>query len=360
MTQSEMINTTTNYHAVCDNGYTQVRCLAYVRDDVDGGRFSPTRDYAQAPGAMPSGYGPSQLLSAYALSTSGGAGQTVALVEEGDYKTAEHDLGVYRSKFGLSACTTANGCFKKVGQSGGAVPPPDPNWAQETALDEDMVSAICPNCHILIVEANAANLADLGAATDTGAKLGATEISNSYGGGESGASNSNYNHPGIIITASSGDSGPGVSQPCTYSTVVCTGGTTLSKGGHGSRGWTEGIWSGSGGGCSAVVAKPSWQRSYTKCSRRVAPDVAFDANPNTGVAVYDSTPAGGVSGWLVFGGTSVASPAIASVYALAGNSSSLNAAQQIWTNTSHTGLFVITGKYNTYTGWGTPDGTSAF
>jgi subtilase family serine protease len=354
-----------NYQSVCsDRTPDEATCHALVRTDIDGGVFSPTHDAAQAEAATPSGYGPTQLRAAYnltSLSQSGGSGQTVALVEVGDYKTAEHDLSVYRSKYGIPACTTANGCFNKVGQNGtSTLPAPYPGWAQETALDMDMVSAICPNCHILIVEADRAGTnADLNAAENTAARLGANEISNSYGGPEGGASNAAYDHPGIIITASSGDSGPGVSQPCSYASVVCTGGTTLRQATN-ARGWTETIWSSAGGGCSAIVAKPSWQSSYTQCTRRVSPDNAFDANPNTGVAVYDSTPAGGSSGWMVFGGTSVASPAISSVYALAGNAASLDAAQSIWQNAGMATLYEIGGAYSTYAGWGTPDGTGAF
>lgn len=352
----------TNYRSVCaDPNPGEAACLALVRTDVDGGVNSPMHDMAQNPNATPSGYGPSQLIAAYKLNTSGGAGQTVALVESGDYKTAEADLGVYRSTYGLPACTTANGCFKKVGQTGGAVPAPNASWAQETALDMDMVSAICPNCHILIVEATSSSNANLDAAVNEAATLGATEISNSYGGSESGASNSAYNHPGILITASSGDTHTPVEQPCSYSTVVCTGGTTLKTASN-SRGWAETIWSDAGGGCSADVAKPSWQSSYTSCAKRVTPDLGFDANPNTGVAVYDSTPSGGSSGWMVFGGTSVASPAISSMYALAGNAHSLTAAQSVWQHADTTAFNPI-GKYglnfDLYAGWGSPNGTTA-
>lgn len=357
-----LVTVASNYRQVCGTpqpGYAQ--CLAYVRTDVDGGAASATHDMAQSPDATSSGYGPSQLQAAYNLpSSTAGSGQTVALVESGNYPTAAADLATYRSKYGLPACTVANGCFKKVGQTGTSkLPAKNASWAEETALDMDMVSAICPKCHILIVEANSSSNANLEAAENTAANLGATEISNSYGGSETGASNAAYNHPGIIITASSGDSGPGVSQPCTYATVVCTGGTTL-KSASNARGYTETIWSDAGGGCSADVAKPSWQSSYTKCGKRVAPDTAFDANPNTGVAVYDSTPYEGSSGWMVFGGTSVASPAISAVYALAGNAASLDAAQSIWQHAGTSALYEIGGAYSTYAGWGTPDGTAAF
>lgn len=360
---SNIAQTASNYKPVCGEAKAgEMRCFALVRTDVDGGVNSPRHDAAQNPNAGASGYGPSQLQAAYSLpSSTGGSGQTVALVEVGNYPTAAADLATYRSHYGLPACTAASGCFKRVGQTGSTSKLPSKNagWAQETALDEDMVSAVCPNCHIIIVEAWSASNANLNAAENEAAALGATEISNSYGGAESGATNSAYSHPGIIITASSGDSGPGASQPCTYATVVCTGGTTLTAA-SGSRGYTETIWSSAGGGCSADVAKPSWQSSYTKCSKRVAPDNAFDANPSTGVAVYDSTPYGGSSGWMVFGGTSVASPAISGVYALAGNASTLDAGQSMWTNGGGANLYEIGGAYSTYAGWGTPHGVGAF
>src|SRR5262249_50779801 len=146
-----------------------------------------------------------------------GVGVTVAVVDAFDYPNAESDLAVYRSTFGLPPCTTANGCFKKVNQNGvqGSYPRADSGWATEEALDVDMVSAICPNCKIILVETNSAQLSDLGAGVNTAAALGANAISNSYGGGESSAdaNDTDYNHPGIAVTASSGDSGFGVQFP---------------------------------------------------------------------------------------------------------------------------------------------------
>ena len=148
----------------------------------------------------------------------GTAGQTVALIENGDDPNAEADLGVYRAQYGLTPCTTANGCFRKVSQSGGtSYPPPDPSWAKETSLDLDMVSAACPACRILLVEAASNSVADLGAAVNEAVTLGARFVSNSYGGpeapGEGQAYNTYYNHPGVAVTASSGDTGYGVAVP---------------------------------------------------------------------------------------------------------------------------------------------------
>ncbi|HTX60136.1 MAG TPA: peptidase S8 [Verrucomicrobiae bacterium] len=385
-----------NYKAACDHVVFRgwERCFALVRTDVGGapgGYHGNVKKHA-----TPSGYGPSQLQKAYGLTTSGGSGQTVAVIESGDYPTAAADLTTYRSEYGLSSCTTSNGCFEKVSQTGSttSLPKEDAGWAEETALDMDMVSAICPNCHILIVEATSATTANLEAATNEAAKLGATEISNSYGGSEYAASDSAYSHSGIVITASAGDDGyaEGSQQPCSFATVVCTGGTSLKTASN-SRGYTETVWNdlsadegASGSGCSSKVTKPSWQTDKG-CTKRSQSDVSFDADPENGVAVYDSTSYEGYSGWLEFGGTSVASPALSAVFALAGNASSLgtSAAQTFWKDAG-TGLNAVTsgnnlaskgkcgsayayictagtntdGVYSGPGGWGTPSGTSDF
>ncbi len=274
--------------------------------------------------STPSGFFPADLRTAYSLpSTTAGSGQTVAIVDAYDDPNAEADLGVYRAQFGIPACTTANGCFKKVGQTGGAVPAKNASWAEEISLDLDMVSAICPNCHILLVEAKTASIANLGKAVNEAAALGATEISNSYGGGdETDASAPYYNHPGIMITASTGDNAYGVSFPASSAYVTAVGGTHLTLTG-GVR--AETAWSDAGSGCSTKNPALSGQASFgTGCSKRAVGDVSAVADPATGVAVYDSLSYQGYVGWLVFGGTSVSSPIIASVYALAGNAASIN------------------------------------
>ena len=326
------------------------------------------------PGGSPSGYNPSDLQSAYKLpSSTAGSGQTVAIVDAYDDPNAESDLGVYRAQFGLSACTTANGCFKKVNQTGGTkYPRGNRGWAEEISLDLDMVSAICPNCHILLVEATTNSFSNLSAAVDEAARLGANEISNSYGGSEYSnevSDQSHYNHPGIAITASSGDSGYGVQFPAASQYVTAVGGTSLSKASN-SRGWSETAWSGAGSGCSAFIAKPSWQKDGG-CSNRTVADVSADADPNTGVSVYDTYHE---TGWLVFGGTSVASPIIASVYALAGNAGSVTYGSYPYSHTSS--LFDVTSGsngscggsylctavagYDGPTGLGTPNGAGGF
>ncbi len=329
-----------------------------------------------------SGYMPCDLQAAYNLpSSTAGSGQTVAIVDAYNDPNAESDLGVYRSQFGLTPCTTANGCFKKVNQSGGtSYPRNNGGWAEEISLDLDMVSAICPNCHILLVEASSNSLTNLGTAVNEAAKLGATEISNSYGGSESSSDTtydtSYYNHPGITVTASSGDGGYGVEYPAASQYVTAVGGTTLTQASN-TRGWTETAWSSAGSGCSKYDPQPSWQSSVSNitsvCGKRAVADVSADADPNTGVDVYDSFKYQGLSGWLVFGGTSVASPIIASVYALAGNASSVTYGSYSYSHTSS--LFdVVSGSNgscgndlcNATTGWdgptgnGTPNGTGGF
>lgn len=353
--------------------------MSLVRTDVAGGILpgmpGAGTGHVGVMSTTPSGYGPSDLQSAYALpSSTAGSGQTVAIVDAYDLPTAENDLGVYRSQYGLPACTTANGCFRKVNQTGGSTPPSkNASWGQEIALDLDMVSAVCPNCHILLVEASSATNANLGTAVNTAVSLGANVVSNSYGGSETGSANSAYDHPGHVIVASAGDSGTGPSQPCSYATVVCIGGTNLQRASN-ARGWAETAWTSSGSGCSTKVAKPSWQTD-TGCTMRSESDVSSDADPNTGVAVYDSTAYRGQVGWMVFGGTSVSSPTIGAVYALAGNASTQNYGANIWNGKGANLNDVTSGSngscsisyicnagpgYDGPTGWGTPAGIAAF
>jgi len=277
-----------------------------------------------AAAAAVSGYGPADIDAAYNLPTTQGAGRLVAIVDAQDDPNAASDLATYRAQFGLPACTTANGCFRKLNQNGGTSPLPtsDTGWAGEIMLDLEMVSATCPLCHILLVEANSASFANLGAAVNQAVAQGAIAVSNSYGGSESAGDptvgTTYYRHPGIAITVSSGDSGYGVEFPASSPWVTSVGGTALRRSTTNARGWTETTWStnateGAGSGCSAFETKPSFQTD-TGCSRRTVADVSAVADPATGVAVYDSFGSGG---WTVFGGTSVASPIIGAVYALA-------------------------------------------
>jgi len=324
--------------------------------------------------ATPSGFGPTQLRAAYNVTGSGSANTTVAIVDAYGYTNAETDLAVYRSQFGLPACTTANGCFKKVNQNGvqGSYPTDNTGWSQETALDMDMVSAMCPSCKILLVQANSASYADLATAENTAAALGAHVISNSYGGTESSSSTSYeaaYNHAGVAITVSSGDSGYGVQFPASSPHVTAVGGTSL-KTDSSTRGWSETVWSGAGSGCSTVYAKPTWQTD-TGCSKRTVADVSAVADPATGVAVY--APNGSTSTWLVFGGTSVAAPVIGGIYGVNGGtvtygSNPYDNVGALYDVTSGSNgrcrrtKYLCTGTvgYDGPSGLGTPNGVSAF
>jgi N-acetylneuraminic acid mutarotase len=264
---------------------------------------------------------PNDLRAAYDLPT-GGAGETVAIVDAGGYGTAEADLAVFRSTYGLPACTTANGCFTKLDQNGGHnLPPEDAGWSLETALDLDAVSAACPECHILLVEADSASLDDLGQAEDTAAAHHPVTISNSYGvpreGSDPQAYDHYYDHPGIAVTASSGDNGNIVNWPASSGKVLAVGGTTLTRDGTTARGWTETAWNSGGSGCSASEPKPAYQQGIdTGCDNRATADISADADPATGLGIYNSSPA--VGGWLQVGGTSLSSPLVAAMYALAG------------------------------------------
>jgi subtilase family serine protease len=350
-----------------------------------------TADRGPAPLATTSyqfGYSPQDLASAYKWADPTGSSwqwnhQTVGIVDAYDNPNAASDLAAYRSQFGLPPCTTGNGCFSKVNQRGGTAPPAaNTGWGQEIDLDIEMVSAVCPSCKILLVESDSNSFTDLGAAVNEAYALGATAISNSYGGGEFFGESSyggSYNHPGVAITASSGDGGYGVEVPAAYNTVVAVGGTNL-KTASTSRGWTETAWSGAGSGCSQLISKPSWQKD-SGCGRRTVADVSAVADPNTGVAVYDSYGSSGGANWYVFGGTSVASPIIASVYSLAGNASSVSYAAQLpygspsslfdvtsgsngncskRRNTSTKYLCTAGSGYDGPTGLGTPNGTAGF
>jgi N-acetylneuraminic acid mutarotase len=349
-------------------------CLSVVRTDV-----KPRRGVL-AQQSAPGGYGPADLQSAYGLpSASAGAGQTVAVVDAYDDPSAEADLAVYRAQYGLPACTTANGCFRKVAQDGSTnYPQPDPQWAGEISLDLDMVSAVCPNCHILLVEADSNSSTDLGTAVDEAVTLGAKFVSNSYGTyGEQPSETTldpYYDHPGVAITASAGDFGYQVGYPAASPYVTSVGGTSLVRDPANARGWAETAWAGSGAGCSAYEPKPAWQHDPS-CPDRTDNDVSAVADPNTGVAVYDTYQAPSGDGWAIFGGTSVGSPIIAATYALAGTPAagsnpasypySTPAALNDITSGSDGscgGSYLCTAGtgYDGPTGLGTPNGVAAF
>ncbi|MEU6194991.1 putative Ig domain-containing protein [Streptomyces sp. NPDC047061] len=352
----------------------EVNCFAQRRTDIK-------QQLSAALAAAPSGLSPTNLHSAYNLPSTGGSGLTVAVVDAYNDPNAASDLATYRSTYGLSACTVANGCFKQVSQTGSttSLPTNDSGWAGEEALDIDMVSAVCPNCNIILVEASSATDSDLGTAENEAVALGAKFVSNSWGGSESSSQTSEdtsyFKHPGVAITVSAGDSDYGAEYPATSQYVTAVGGTALSTSSS-TRGWTESVWKtssseGTGSGCSAYDAKPSWQTD-TGCTKRMESDVSAVADPATGVAVYDTY---GGSGWAVYGGTSASSPIIAGVYALAGTPGSSDyPAKYPYSHTSNlydvtsgnngscsTSYFCTAGTgYDGPTGWGTPNGTTAF
>jgi hypothetical protein len=353
-----------------------VTCLALIRTDV------PARRGIQP--HPPVGYGPADLQDAYRLpSRTAGKGRTVAIVNAYDDPNAESDLAVYRAQYGLPPCTTANGCFRKVGERGGStLAPPVPeglNWGYETSLDLDMVSAVCPNCRILLVEATSdKNIFPFANAVDTAVRLGAEYVSNSYAtntlDGERTipkAIESHYDHPGVAITAASGDSGYafGVQYPAASPYVTAVGGTFLRRSSN-ARGWIESAWSNAGSGCSNAFPKASWQHD-PGCPRRTVADVSAVAG-SPGVAVYDTFGSGG---WVPTEGTSVATPIIAATYALAGRPAPgtypasypyahTGALNDITTGSNGTcsPAYLCTAKpgYDGPTGLGTPDGIAAF
>jgi hypothetical protein len=299
---------------------------------------------------------PANLISAYGLAgASPPSTQTIALVDAYDDATIAGDLEVFSKQFGLPACNEANGCLRKVNQNGKAGPLPassgekERSWAQEIATDVEVAHGVCQSCKILLVEAKSNSNNDLYAAEQTAAALSATEISNSYGGQEGSTDSSAFNHPGIVITASSGDDGyldwlseePAAyaNYPASSPHVIGVGGTRLTlspaktwesetvwNDGGASGGFLEGAGA-SGGGCSGHFLADSWQQSATTWSAvgcgnaRAVTDISADGDPYSGVAVYDSTETPkGEKGWAAIGGTSVASPIIASIFALAGGS----------------------------------------
>ena len=348
--------------AICAGG--RFRCFAHRRLDEAG----HIKSFAQA-----SGLGATDLVSAYNLDTSGTPGATIAIVDAYGYTNLASDLAKYRTQYGLPACTIANGCLTIVNQAGQpsplpSNPPSNDDWTGETALDVDMASAGCPNCKILVVQADDDQGDGLYIANQTAATLGATVVSNSWGGPEDNtvaSSETYFNHPGVAVFVAAGDNGyddggQGPDYPSTSAYTIGVGGTSLTKSTASTRGWTESAWSSGGSSCSTNVAKPSWQTS-SACAKRAASDVSAVGDPNTGLAVYNNGQ------WQVVGGTSAASPLVAAIFALTKNGNAT--AQFMYLNTTAFND-VTSGKNGTCTtalckaaaGWdgptgiGTPDG----
>ena len=312
------------------------------------------------------GYDSKELREAYKTPETGGSTQTVAVVDAYNDPYAESDLQEYRKKYGdyfkgtETACTEANGCFKKIDQAGETAkeaeehgktfPETSSGWSGEISLDIDMVSAACPECHILLVEASNEELASLSAANEEAVTKKATETSNSWGVLEFSGETSDdkyFDHPGIPTFAAAGDvqyngcdhkHGAGICYPAASPYVIAVGGTELRKEPESSRKWTEAVWkeetelraSGTGGGCSKYEPKPPGQkelpanRSY--CEHRIDNDVAADAAVESAVSVYDSY----YGGWEDFGGTSAASPFVAGVEAHATSATKLLGAEAFY------------------------------
>jgi subtilase family serine protease len=283
------------------------------------------------------GYSACNIQNAYQLTTlsaTKGSTETVAVVDAYDDPNAESDMATYRSANNLPACTSASGCFEQVNQEGVSGDPPqgDMGWGEEISLDLDMVSAVCPNCHIILVEANSSGLGDLLSSVAEAVTLGANVITDSWGTGEFNGEtgwDGDLDFPGVPITFSSGDGAyaGGVQYPSASHYVTSVGGTMLTPTLKG-RLWKETAWvtkpaqhqqpsQGSGSGCSAYEPKPTWQKD-TGCSTRMTADVSAVAAQVLSYDTYLSSP-----GWYYSFGTSVSSPIIASVYALAGNFSSV-------------------------------------
>lgn len=367
---------------------TRARCLAlFAPQDAVNAAIALG---ARGPASQPKGLSPQDIESAYKLPVSRNSHQTVALVEAFNTPALAANLAVYRSHYGLGACRESTGCLRVVNQNGHASPLPASGvpfgWDVETTLDASMVSAACPHCKILVVEADDDNLASLAAAENTAARLGAQVISNSYGARETGFSQpfaAAYDHRGHAIVVSSGDFGfTAASFPASLATVTAAGGTELARA-RNARGWAERVWNvpqslvtsggASGSGCSAYVPKPAWQHD-PHCGMRTVADVAAVA---WNVPIYERIQ----GGWLTVGGTSVSAPLIAGVYGLAGNAPritpgyeythagslfDITAGNNDWFNGAGGAScgfdYLCTAKkgYDSPTGLGTPDGTGAF
>ena len=324
-------------------------------------------------GTAPSGETPQSIQPVYRLPATGGSG-IVAIVDAFDYPTAENDLNVFSSQFGLPACTTANGCFTKVYASG-AQPRTNCGWGQEAALDIEWAHAMAPSAKIVLVEAASSSFANLFAGVDVASKWIAShgsqgEVSMSWGGSEFSSEASDDFHftppsgASIVYFAASGDRGGATIYPGVSPAVVAAGGTTIHRDTSGNFIGETG-WSGSGGGPSTYEARPGYQSIVSGIvgSSRGVPDFSFDADPNSGVSVYDSTRCQGLSGWLVFGGTSVASPSLAGIVNLAGSfaADSFTELSTIYGGVSNSGATISSnfrdivsgsaGSFRATTGW---------
>ena len=306
--------------SVCTQG--PIRCHAHVRTSKAGLRITSH--------AAPMGLGPADLQDAYKINPASTVTSrpVVAIVDAYGYTALESDLAKYRSQYGLPPCTIASGCLKVVNQTGQvtplpANPPATDDWTVETALDVDMVSAACPLCRILVVQATN-NLGDgLYVAQNAAAALGPTVISNSWGGPEQpntslAAQEAYFVHPSIAIFVAAGDdgyndAGMGPDYPGTSTHVIAVGGTKLVRD-TSPRGWSETAWTKGGSACSLSIPKPAYQ-TKSPCAFKATTDIAAVGDPATGLAVYNAAN----GGWMVIGGTSASAPFVAALFAATGN-----------------------------------------
>jgi subtilase family serine protease len=323
---------------------TQAGCLATVRTDAGASSVLSDAVYGLTPTDLSTIYA----YPAPAAQGSLGEGQLVGIIVAYNYPSAESDLAVYRSHFGLPPCTSANDCFRKVGAAAPSTPssPGDPTsfsahpgggagWAAETDADMDVISAVCPNCKIMLAEAASAGMADLGAAAQVAVQAGATIMNASFGAPEANRDASfapmfeNGQH--IKVVAAAGDWGTGVLFPAATGKVIAVAGTSLTVSG---TTLTETMWSHSGYGCSQYFGKQGWQQNQL-CHNRLVADVAALADPATGIAFYDSTLSGTNRGWGIVGGTSISAPIIAGMYALSGNTANGEGPGVLYQNGAH-------------------------
>ncbi len=322
------------HDAVCSPQKDAFNCHARVLVDHSGQPFVTVSPY---------GFGPAQFANAYGVASATAAIRTIAIVDAYDHPNIFSDVNIYSAYFGiqtLSSCpvslgTSTNPCFQKINQNGATqYPQRNAGWALEIALDVEAAHAMCPTCNILLVEANSASYANLMTAVDRAVSMGAKVVSNSYGSSEfssEGAYDYHFNMPGVAFTFSSGDSGYGVQYPAASQYVTAVGGTSLTMSGN--TYGSESVWDGAGSGCSSFESKPVWQID-SGCAHRTVADVSADADPNTGAAVYDSLAYQGRKGWFTVGGTSLASPLVAAVYAISGIPSGARANSLPYTGTA--------------------------
>ncbi len=358
---------------LCPPGRGGKRCFAKQVTSLNGQPMAVPHAAAPPPGSL----GPKELRAAYKLPQTGGGGRLVAIVDAFDAPNAEAEMNVYRQYYGIPPCTTANGCFRKLNQDGlpGPYPPGDAGWEGEIMVDLDMVSATCPDCKIVLIEARSQNGVDLGPCVAKAHDLGAVSVNNSYGGPEddpdSVASFSFYLQPGMLVVASSGDDGylktkndamvtlMEIAFPAASPGVLSVGSTSLRPS-TSTRGWAETAWAGAGSGCSKSQTKPPWQQD-PGCMKRFVADVSAVGDPATGVAMYDH------GSWIAIGGTSVSAPIIAGIAGL------YNITDPSWPYAHTDGFFDVTsgrnGTCGTYqctaqvgvdgpTGIGTPNATA--